>query len=236
MDSKAKIESFVAQRKSDFLARAGDGVLLPGKMPFVTITSQSGAGGHRFAKSLYELIERNKSHGEVLSGWRIFDKDMCQELLEREHLADSLRDLLDEDYHSQIDEFVMGILGDQGMQNVAYARLSRLLRTVASVGKVIILGYGSCMATVELTSGLHIRLVAPLSIRGRRMASTLDVDEAQAMKQIRKRDKAQRKLLKIHYRANSADPEHYDLVCNTGRMSPDTAAEILFTLLQKKLG
>ncbi len=146
-----------------------------------------------------------------------------------------MRELLQEDYHSQITEFVMGIFGDYGMQNVAYARLSQLLRTVASVGKVIILGHGGCMATSKLAGGLHIRLVAPLATRAARMATVLGVEQKLAMKQIRQRDKGQRQLMKTHYGINSANPEHYDLVCNTERMSPETAAELLLALLRKRL-
>ena len=235
MDTTKNVERFIAEKKSARLASMDDRVLLPGTLPFVTITSQSGAGGQRFAETLLELIQSNNSRHDMLEGWRVFDKSMFQQVLDRDHLAESMRELLQEDYHSQITEFVMGIFGDYGMQNVAYARLSQLLRTVASVGKVIILGHGGCMATSKLAGGLHIRLVAPLATRAARMATVLGVEQKLAMKQIRQRDKGQRQLMKTHYGINSANPEHYDLVCNTERMSPETAAELLLALLRKRL-
>lgn len=235
MDTGKKVEHFIAEKESARQVSMGDKVFFPGTLPFVTITSQSGAGGHRFAEALLELIQSNSSGHDTLKGWRIFDKSMCQEVLNEEHLAESMTELLQEHYHSQITEFVMGIFGDSGMQNVAYARLSRLLRSVASVGKVIVLGHGGSMATGALAGGLHIRLVAPLATRAARMATVLDVDQAQAMQLIQQRDKGQRELVKTHYRIDSANPEHYDLVFNTERMSLDTAAELLLALLRKRL-
>lgn len=235
MDARKKVEHFIAEKRSDVVKRGVDTSLLPGTLPFVTITSQSGAGGSRLAHSLFELIENDGSGHEALKGWRIFDKSMCQQVLNEEHLADSVSELLHEDYHSQIREFVLGFFGDRGMQNVAYARLAQLLRTVAAVGKVIVLGHGGRMATRNLAGGTHVRMVAPLPIRAARMASVLGVDEAEAMHQIQRRDDEQRKLLKTHYRIDSANPELYDLVFNTEHMSPDTAAELLMSLIHKQL-
>ena len=53
---------------------------------------------------------------------------------------------------------------------------------------------------------------------------------------IHKRDKEQRKLLKTHYRVDSADPEHYDLVCNTERMHPRTVADLIVAVVRKRVG
>lgn len=234
MDSNARVEKFISDTKSG-LAR-NKKRLPPGTLPFVTITSQSGAGGNLLARQLLEHIEQCDSDNPALQGWRIFDKSMCQQVLTREHLATSMNDLLDENYHSQIAEFVMGIFGDQGMQNVAYVRLSRFLRTVASLGKVIILGHGGAMSTHGLAGGNHLRLVAPLPSRVARMAPVLNLDEAQTLREIQQRDRDRRQLWKTHYQIDSADPENYDLVCNTERLSIDTIADIQLSLLLEQVG
>ena len=235
MNSLEKVESFFAGKKAEVSERQNIARLLPGTLPFVTISSQSGAGGNRLAEILIDMVSKDGSDLEELRDWRVFDKNMCQHLLDEEHLAESMDELLHEDYHSQINEFVLGIFGDRGMQNVAYVRLARQLRTLASVGKVIILGHGGSLATQNLSGGLHIRLVAPLVTRAARMASVLDVDETEATRMIRQRDKEQRKLLKTHYSVDSDDPELYHLVCNTEWIPPHTVAEMVMSLLHKRL-
>ncbi|MGQ7846955.1 cytidylate kinase-like family protein [Granulosicoccus sp. 3-233] len=234
MDSNARVEQFISDTKSRLVGQRKR--LPPGTLPFVTITSQSGAGGNILAKKLLEHIDHCDSDNPALKGWRIFDKSMCQQVLTREHLATSMNDLLDEKYHSQIAELVMGIFGDQGMQNAAYARLSRFLRTVASLGKVIILGHGGAMSTLGLAGGNHLRLVAPLSARVARMTPVLQLDEAHTLREIQQRDRDRRQLWKTHYQIDSADPEHYDLVCNTDRVSIDTIARMQLTLILEQLG
>lgn len=236
MNTTNRVEHFITEKRSELIEERTRESLLPGTLPFVTIASQSGAGGNQLAKSLIELIHADDHGSDALRNWRIFDKSMCQQVLEEEHLATSMRELLAEDYHSQIEEFIRGIYGDRGMQNVAYVRLSRLLRAVAAVGKVIILGHGGFMATKDLAGGIHVRLIAPLPMRAARMASTLGVEEEEAMQQIRRRDVKRKKLLKTHYHIDSGDPGHYDLVCNTERLLPHTMAEMLMPLLHRRIG
>lgn len=235
MDTLQKVDQFIAEKRSE-LGKGRDVTrLMPGALPFVTISSQSGAGGRKLADILMGMLANDGSGHDALRDWRTFDKGMCQHVLEEQHLADAMSELLHEDYHSQIDEFVMGFLGDRGMQNVAYVRLARVLRTIASVGKVIVLGHGGSLATRKLAGGIHVRLIAPLPIRAARMASLLEVDEDRAIHLIHKRDKKRRKVIKTHYNVDSTDPEFYDLVCNTERMSPQTVAELVMTLLHKQV-
>ncbi|NND89335.1 MAG: cytidylate kinase-like family protein [Granulosicoccus sp.] len=235
MDTKQKVDRFIEETRSVVDDKGSNTGLPPGTLPFVTISSQSGAGGNRLTQALAEMLENDTSGNAALKDWRIFDKNMCQLVLKEEHLAESMNDLLHEEYHSQIHEFVMGLYGDHGMQNVAYARLARLLRTIASVGKVIIQGHGGCMATSALAGGTHLRLVAPLQDRAARMASVLQLSEEEASRKILRRDKDQQNLFKTHYRLDSADPELYDMVCNTGRMSIDTVAEFTMSLIHKQI-
>lgn len=234
-DITRTVDRFIADKRTPPGGRHDIERLPPGTLPFVTLSSQSGAGGHVLAEALTELLEVEGAAHEELRDWRVFDKSMCRHILENERLAESVQELLDEEYHSQIEEFVSGIFGRRGSHNVAYVRLSRLIRTVASVGKVIILGHGGCLATRELAGGLHARLVAPLEIRAERMAPRLELDVAATSRAIRQRDEEQRKLLKTHYRVDGTDPELYDLVCNTERLLPRTAAELIVAVLRKRV-
>lgn len=232
MNMTDRVESFIHATRSSL--REGSRPLPPGTQPFVTITSQTGAGGNRLAEALMHGLGHGSSASPEMQGWRLFDKSMCQRVLQQEHLSDSMNELLNEDYHSQLAELVMGIFGDRGMQNVAYARLARFLRTIAAVGKVIIIGHGAGMATHNLSGGIHVRLVAPQTVRAERMASLMDQDVSETLKEIQRRDEDHNRLLRTHYRIDGADPEHYDLVFNTDRIGIDTVAELLLQLLSKQ--
>jgi cytidylate kinase len=68
------------------------------------------------------------------------------------------------------------------------------------------------------------------------MSSILQLDEADTVKEIQHRDDERKRLLKTHYRIDSADPEHYDLVCNTDRISIQTISDILLSIMLKEIG
>jgi len=236
VDIMKKIDRFIADIRPAPSDAARQDRLNPGTRPFITLSSQSGAGGHTLAEKLIERLAEEGEEHRSLRDWRVFDKDMCRHILEEDDLTEAVIELLDEEYHSQINEFVSGIFGRGGLQNVAYVKLSRLIRTVASIGKVIILGHGGALATRGLSGGTHIRLVAPQALRATRMAPLLDVDAHQSARLIQQRDDEQRKLLKTHYRVDGTDPEVYDLVANTERMHPESVAGMVVTLLHRRVG
>lgn len=234
MDSSHRVDQFIAAKLSNIRATDKKGAHLPGNLPFVTISSQAGAGGNRLANALFDELSKRQGESEWLSDWRIFDRSMCQSVLHEEHIAESMNELLEDEVHSQIEEFVLGLYGDRGMQNVAYVRLARLMRTIASIGKVIILGHGAQMATGKLAGGTHVRLIAPLAVRSVRMASELGISELEASRQIQQKDSDHLKLLKTHYHTDIADPELYDITCNTERLSIDTVSKLILDILYQR--
>jgi len=235
MSTQQKVENFISDKMSEIAEKQDIKHLLPGTLPFVTISSQSGAGGNQLAANLIDLISKQDSDIDAFKGWRIFDKNMCQHLLEQDHLANSVDELLNEKYHSQINEFIMGIFGDRGMQNVAYARLARQLRMLASIGKVVIVGHGGSMATRSLAGGTHIRLVAQMPVRTARMAAMLGVDENEAVRLIKRRDSDNRNLVKTHYQVDIDEPENYHFTCNTEWIPPNVVADFVMSIFHKKL-
>ncbi len=146
METIQKVDQFIDAKfgSKDDIAGA---CLEPGSVPFITISRQSGAGGRALADALLEALAANSAGNPLLQNWKIFDRGMCETVLQDRRLADAMNELLDEDYHSQIDEFVLGFFGREASQGVAFPRLSHLLRTVAAIGKVIIVGYSGFQST-----------------------------------------------------------------------------------------
>ena len=185
------------------------------------------------AEELLKQLSADASDDPRLQNWRIFDRSMCETIIKDDNLINSMNELLDENYHSQIEEFLLGLAGRRGMQNAAYPKLAHLLRTVASVGRVVIIGYGGFQATRELPGGIDVRLIAPLSLRASRMAQVLGETESDAEHIIEKRDAERRRVLKTHYLVDSSDPELYDIVFNTEHLSPKAIAKILVSMIKQ---
>lgn len=201
-------------------------------LPFVTISRQSGAGGHTLAEALLAAMA-GESDRELFDGWQIFDRAHFEEMEQREGEGE-LRTLLGEEYHTQIGEFLLGLFGRQPPQDALLLRQSRLIRSVAVLGRAIIVGYGASQACKGLRSGLHLRLVAPEPWRVKRLAAQTGLDEARARQEGQRRDQARARLLKQHYRVDIDDPLQYDAICNGERLDRDTLAAAVIAAIKQR--
>ena len=233
MSTVVEVERFISGKKGELKHGDAHAHHALGVLPFVTVSRQTGAGGRILAEELLRQLSADTSDDPRLQNWRIFDRSMCEIILKDENLVNSMNELLDEEYHSQMQEFLLGLAGRKGMQNAAYPKLAHLLRTVASVGRVVIIGYGGFQATRDLPGGIDVRLVAPLSLRASRMAQELGESDSDAARIIEKRDAERRSVLKTHYLVDSSNPEMYDVVFNTEHLSPKSIAKILVSMIKQ---
>lgn len=203
-----------------------------GRFPFITISRQTGAGGHTLATELVNQI--NAESGDAGTDWAIFDKAMCEKLRDDPHLGSMLQDLLDETYRSAVKEFVHNLLGGTA-QILAYNRLAEVERQVAKLGKVIFIGRGAAWVTKDLPLGVHVRLVAPMDIRKKRMAELIDVDESDAAKGMERVDRERERLIAGHFDADINDPENYDMTWNTARAPVGHIAKTILALMHARM-
>ena len=199
--------------------------------PFVTISRQTGAGGHTLATELVKQI--NEAGGEEGGGWAIFDKAMCESIVDDPRLGAMLNDLLDEHYRSSVQEFVYMLVGGAG-QDLGYRKLAEVQRQVAKLGKVVFVGRGASRVTRDLSLGVHVRLVAPMDTRQKRMAALLGVDESAALKEIERGDRERERLIRNHFATDSTDPENYDVTFNTSRLSFEQVAQSVLALVNAR--
>ncbi len=74
---------------------------------------------------------------------------------------------------------------------------------------------------------LHVRVMAPVETRIRRVAERQNIPLKCAQEQVKTSDRYRRNYLMRFYHVRWDDPELYDLVINTERISPLTAAVLI---------
>src|SRR5665213_3954756 len=82
--------------------------------PFVTIARQEGAGGHALAEALAARLSKEKD--ALFSGWQVFDKSLCERVAKDPGLHVPLEALLDEEYHTGLDEFLRTVVAGLSSQ------------------------------------------------------------------------------------------------------------------------
>lgn len=234
MNSTSDLTRFLdAFKRADEATARHPGGPFKQRLPFVTISRQAGAGGHRLAESLLQRMEQ-QDDATLFHGWQILDQKLCELVLQDERLDVSMQSLLSEEYRSQVRDFVRSVLGRQD-QHVAFRRLFETIRSLASLGKVIIVGRGGAQATRRLELGVHLRLVKPEPQRVQRMMALLHQDEDEARRSLRKQDHDRARLLKTYFQVDIDDPLQYDAIWNTGAVSFETIAESIIALIRRRV-
>jgi cytidylate kinase len=74
---------------------------------------------------------------------------------------------------------------------------------------------------------LHVKIIAPLALRAQRIARQQNIPIAAARAQVEASDRTRRNYLRRYYNARWDDPELYDLIINTERLTPTASADLI---------
>ncbi len=111
----------------------------------------------------------------------------------------------------------------------------RLLQAVifdfAQKGDVIIAGRGGQVLLKNMPGVLHVRVVAPLESRIRRLAEESGGDEKQALRVLRRSDRDSGGFIRSFFDADWNDPALYDLVINTRKIAVEGAVKLVIQSL-----
>lgn len=190
--------------------------------PFVTISRQAGAGAHLLSYVILSEFLKHKESDEF-EGWHVFDKDLCEVVAKDPKLQGSMEVLVSEKYRSEFRDFIESLFTGQSSQYLLYKATFKVVRMLAMIGKVIIVGRGSSLVTADLPQGIHLRLVAPKNSRVVWMMKRFKLSKEEAIRAMDKQDADRRKLIKLFFHRDIEDPLLYDAVWNTGK----TAMEVI---------
>ena len=107
------------------------------------------------------------------------------------------------------------------------ALVERVVREHAEKGAAMIVGRGGQVLLSDTPGVLHVLIVAPESVRVRRVAERMGLDEKEARSRVRSSDKERNAYLKHFEKVSWLDPALYDLVINTGNLSSDYAVNVI---------
>ena len=98
---------------------------------------------------------------------------------------------------------------------------------LARLGNVVLVGRGSNIITANVPGSLHVRLVAPESIRIAQVGEFYELNQKEATDYVHKNDRARKRYVKRNFHVAIDDPLQYDLVINTARTGFDEAVRII---------
>ena len=200
--------------------------------PFVTISRQGGAGGHLLAYVILTEFLKHRDNDSVFEGWHVFDKELCEVVAKDPLLQNDMEILVAEKYRSEFNDFVESLFTGRSDQHMLYRTTFKVVRMLALLGKVVLVGRGGSLVTADLPQGVHIRLVAPEAHRVVWMMKRFKLNKDDARKAVLKQDADRRKLIKLFFHRDIDDPLLYDMVWNTGKVGLDVITNAAIELIK----
>jgi cytidylate kinase len=211
-------------------------------MPVITISREYGSRGAAIGARVAEHL-----------GWRYVDDDLIFLVAHRAGIGDqdvrpydqegfSRLRVLAHDCAAMLESLSPPLVGQtaglsDGMQMPVELRrfysgrylhvVQQMIRALAARGRVVIMGRGAQVVLRHISRTLHVRTVASLPVRIERVARDEGVDEREAARRIRRRDRAAARYLRHYYRVDWADPLLYHLTLNTASLAEKAAVRLI---------
>lgn len=201
--------------------------------PFVTLSRQAGAGAISLARAMVDAFD-GEDDRNLFSDWQVFDHNLADVVRTEPSIARSLDSLLDEEYRSPTADFFHQLVRSTSDQDRTLARVFQAVRSLAMIGKTIIIGRAGSRVTADLPLGLHLRLVASETTRLAGIMESDGLNARQAKSELRKVDARRARLLKVHFNVDVDDPSGYDAVWNLDSASHVEIAEATIAVISRR--
>lgn len=200
--------------------------------PFLTISREACAGATTLGAHLRPLLDAQL--GEEGRSWMFLDKDLLTHALTTHNLPEQFADYLPEDRISDIKGMIGEIVGLHPPLWELEQRVNEAILAAAQMGRVIFAGRAAHLITDHLPGGFHIRLVAPLELRIKRLQEQQGCDRNTASRILHETDNARRRYVQSNFEKDINDPHIYDLVINTEKIQPATAAQLVLRAMLER--
>ena len=115
--------------------------------------------------------------------------------------------------------------------SIKRTKFLHLIRAVifgfAGKDNAVIVGRGGQVLLKDLPGTLHVRIIAPLEVRVRRLIESERVEEKHAAEILRRSDNDSFGYIQSFFHVDWNDPTLYDLLINSAKVSMETAVQVI---------
>lgn len=184
--------------------------------PTITISREKASGGSSIAGLLAERL-----------GLVVFDRAIVDEVARSASVDRVVVEHLDERSRHSIRELTERVIHRRNFSPETYmAYLTKTILTIGEKGGAVIIGRGAHLL-LPVERCFRVRVVAPFEIRVERLSSRAAMERTAAESLIAETDRERAQFIKEHFQQSDDNPLLYDLVINTGRITLETAVELI---------
>ncbi len=178
-------------------------------MTTITISRQLGSLGTSIAHVVAERL-----------GYRVVWRELINQAAQRAGAPEVALATID-------DLGILGLRPSSQARQAYHQAVQQVMEELATESHVVIVGRAGQVILRGRPDVLHVKVIAPLSLRAERVAHRHNIPVAAARAQVEASDRTRRNYLRRYYHARWDDPELYDLIINTERLTTAAAAELI---------
>ncbi len=198
---------------------------------FLTISRDEGTLGDEIALALARHL-----------GWRVYDKEIVNEIANNSHVREELVRRLDEKSQGLAYDIILdGILdmfrmpeGSRFGSEDYHECLLKTLATIAAHGDGVLVGRGANFALRWSEHGIHVRIVASLDVRIRRISEVYHLSPEKARQRLLAGDAERREFIRQHFNHDYEDVRFYHAVFNTDHLSVDQVVDSILPMIKRE--
>jgi len=157
----------------------------------------------------------------------LFGEEIIHAIAKEAHLSERVVRTMDERGWTYAEEVLNRLMGKDGMSAEAYFHhLVRVIVTIGRHGNSIVMGHGAAYI-LRAPMNLHVRFVAPLNVRTRRMSEELGISAEEADRRIKILDQDRRDFVRQYFDTDIDDVRYFDLVLNTAFVDTEVAVRLV---------
>lgn len=184
----------------------------PPPRPVITLSREPGSGGRLVAQNIAQRLGLDLFHQEVLHAMASSAKVGTQVLA-----------TLDERGLNMLEDWMAALVNERHLWPDEYARhLIKVVGAIGGHGRAVLVGRGANFI-LPADRRFRIRVIAPLEFRVQSVAHTHHLKMEQARRRVTRTDADRKAFVRKYFNADIADPQHYDMVLNTGVLGIDHA-------------
>ena len=170
-----------------------------------------------------------------LMHWKLYDKEIIDHMSKNMNVNAKALNKVDEQTVGKIKKLFGPLSRTKQITLQSYLKhLSETLSFIAKNKNAVIVGRAAGLI-LPRDKGLSIRVAAPFNLRCKRYAKENSISIEKATSTVKKADKDQRKFVRESLGQDLTDSNHYDIVCNTEKLYPRSAANLVCRVFDQRV-
>ena len=203
--------------------------------PFITISRQAGTEAHALGRFIIMALAECDDP-DLKTGWDLFDQKLCALIAQNKSLDADYDKLVNDGYREEgLRRMVYEMLIGNSQQYKIQKKVEEVIRLLARLGKVVIIGRAGFLIARDMPGAIHIRLIASMDYRIQDVMKHDNLSEEQAAKKIREIDSERALFIKNHHNFDIHDLSRFDIVWNMDRIQTPEMVNTMAEMIHLRL-